>query len=68
MKALLITQCSDSLMWYRNLVGSTVPFLRQYDDCYMSREPAGYTNIIKLCDAKIVELEESSNVDLGKIL
>lgn len=68
MKALFITQCSDSLMWYRNLVGSTVPFLKQYDDCYMSLEPDGYLNIIKLCDAKIVELEELTNVDLDKIL
>ena len=46
------------MMWYRDLVGTTVPFLRQYHDCFMSREPAGYTNIVKLCDATIVELSE----------
>jgi hypothetical protein len=58
MKALLITQCSDRLMWYRNLIGVTVPFLRQYHDCFMSREPAGYANIVKLNDATIVEVSE----------
>lgn len=64
MKALLITQCSDSLLWYRNLVGTTVPFLRQYEDCYMSREPAGYANIVKICDAIIVEEEETNGDSL----
>jgi hypothetical protein len=55
---LLITKCSDSLLWYRDLVGEYVPLLREYDDCYMSREPAGYANIVRKEDAKLVEDED----------
>lgn len=58
MRELLITQCSDSLLWYRNLVGTKVPFLRQYEDCYMSREPSGFANIVKLTDAILVEVDD----------
>ena len=56
MQALKIVRCSDTLMWYRDKVGETVPLVRKYDDCYMSREPAGYLNIIRLDDAEIVEI------------
>ena len=47
MKALKLIKCSDPMMWYINKVGETVAFVREYDDCYMSREPAGYLNIVK---------------------
>ena len=56
MQALKIVRCSDTLMWYRDKVGETVQLVREYDDCYMSREPAGYLNIIRLDDAEIVEI------------
>jgi len=52
---LKIITCSDSLMWYRDLVGQEVPLLREYDDCYMSREPTGFANIVRKQDAVIVE-------------
>jgi hypothetical protein len=55
---LLITKCSDSLLWYSGLVGQYVPLLREYDDCYMSREPAGFANIVRKEDAKLVEDED----------
>lgn len=55
MKKLLITKCSDSLMWYRDLVHQTVPFVREDKDCYISREPAGYINIVLKKDASIIE-------------
>lgn len=55
---LLITGCSDPHMWYAHLVGQRVPLLRIEPDCYISREPAGYTNIVKHCDAEIVSAEE----------
>lgn len=55
MKAIRITQCSDSLMWYRNKVGHLVEFLREDDQYYWSREPAGYSNIVKKQDAEIVD-------------
>lgn len=58
MKALKIIKCSDSLMWYRKKVGQIVPLVRVHEDCYMSREPAGYLNIVSLNDAKIVEVYE----------
>jgi hypothetical protein len=56
MKALKIIQCSDPLMWYQNKVGETVQLVREYEDCYMSREPAGYLNVVRLEDAEIVEI------------
>lgn len=59
-RKLKIIKCSDSLMWYRNMVGQTVPLLREHPDCYMSREPDGYANIVKREDAIIVE-EESND-------
>jgi len=59
MKALKIIDCRDCLMWYRNHVGHIVPYLREYTDEYMSREPAGYSNIVKTHDAIVVEIEEN---------
>ena len=41
-------------MWYNNLVGQTVPLLREFDDCYMSREPEGYANIVRKDDAEVI--------------
>jgi hypothetical protein len=57
MKMLLIKSCHDSLMWYRDKVGEYVPYVRTFEDCHLSREPSGYTNVVKLQDAEIVELE-----------
>lgn len=53
-RQLKIIACSDSLLWYSDLVGQIVPLLREYDDCYMSREPSGFANIVKKQDAEIV--------------
>lgn len=61
-KSLKILKCSDSLMWYNNLIGQIVPYVREYHDCYMSREPAGFLNIVKLQDAEIIYEE----IDDGK--
>lgn len=58
MKALKITGCTDSLMWYSKRVGKLVPYLRTHSDCYMSLEPAGYKNIVHLKDAEVVEVTE----------
>lgn len=52
---LLITGCTDPLMWYANLVGQKVPFVKKFNDCYLSREPAGYSNIVKFSDAELIE-------------
>lgn len=58
MKALKIIDCSDPMMWYRNKIGHIVPLVKVHDDCYMSREPAGYLNIVKFEDAKIIEVHD----------
>ena len=52
-----IDKCSDSLLWYKELVGQLVPYLGQVDDIYWSREPAGYRNIVYMKDATIVDNE-----------
>lgn len=54
-KRLRIKQCSDSLLWYANLVGQTVPLIREIEEGYLSYEPSGYTNIVLRCDAEIEE-------------
>lgn len=56
MRALHIIKCSDSLMWYADRVGRIVPFLWEGDTYYMSREPAGYTNIVLKQDAEFIEV------------
>jgi hypothetical protein len=58
MKKLLITGCTDSLMWYDKLVHQVVPFVREEKDYYISREPAGYINIVLKKDASIIEVSE----------
>ncbi|WP_439861617.1 hypothetical protein [Pseudomonas sp. MBLB4136] len=53
-RELLITGCRDPLMWYADLVGQRVPLVRIEADCYLSREPAGWTNMVYKTDAEIV--------------
>lgn len=55
-KRLLITNCSDAMMWYANKVGKEVDFIREESDCYLSREDAGFINIVKKCDAVILNV------------
>jgi len=54
-KVLLIEQCPDSLMWYSDKVGETVPLVREETECYWSREDAGFLNRVEKEDAKIIE-------------
>lgn len=58
MKLLQITDCKDPMMWYADKVGECVPYVRTFEDCYLSREPAGYTNIVKFEDAEVVEVQD----------
>lgn len=58
MKALKIINCSDPMMWYRDMVGETVVLARATDydpNVYWSREPAGYLNIVQKQDAELIE-------------
>lgn len=60
MKVLKIKKCSDSMLWYSDLIGESVPFLREFEDCYMSREPNGYSNVVRKEDAEVVDGPEQS--------
>ena len=42
-------------MWYSRFVGERVVFIRDTGTEYMSREPAGYLNIVLYADADLVE-------------
>lgn len=66
MRKLRIIGCSDGLMWYAGLVGQLVPFLREEHDVYLSREPAGYTNIVSKADAEVVTVDlEGQPIGMG---
>ena len=54
MKVLVIKKCSDPQMWYADLIGKTVPLLREDADGYWSREPSGHTNIVRREDAEVI--------------
>lgn len=54
MKMLRITKCTDPAMWYAALVGELVPYCGEWPDGYKSREPAGYSNIVKFEDAELL--------------
>lgn len=53
-KTLLIKKCSDARYWYAHLVGQQVPLVREEAGVYISREPAGYINVVQRKDAVVV--------------
>jgi hypothetical protein len=57
---LRIIKCSDRRMWYANLVGKCVPMLGEIPEGYLSREPKGFTNIVRKEDAQLVEDEHAN--------
>lgn len=58
LRELLITGCTDPMMWYADKVGQRVPLLGIWPESgYRSREPAGYSNVVRFADAEIVEVE-----------
>jgi len=56
---LKIVDCHDSLMWYAKHIGECFPFVRMVEEGFMSREPAGYLNIVRYYDA--ILLDENDN-------
>ncbi len=56
---LKIIKCSDPLFWYCKLVGQILPLVREYDDCYMSREPDGFANIVRKEDAEVIHVRQN---------
>lgn len=61
--AIKITGCSDPMLWYADKIGEVVPFVRNLpsEGCYLSREPAGYTNIVRVIDGELIELPEDNS-------
>lgn len=59
MRKLRITGCTDGHMWYAGMVGELVELLGEDRIEYLSREPAGYVNIVKKADAEVVELQDA---------
>lgn len=59
-RCLLIVACSDPMLWYAGMVGQEVPYLGTWplEGCHKSREPAGFTNIVRMTDARIVIKEK----------
>lgn len=55
MMALRIVACADRSWWYRELVGKVVPLLQVIPEGYLSRELAGYSNVVKRQEAEIIE-------------
>lgn len=58
MQALKIKRCGDSMRWYKDLIGQTVPYLgtMRNPSEYKSREPSGLINFVQIADAEIVEI------------
>lgn len=57
---LMITGCSNSSFWYAGKVGAVVDYLGLDRDEYITREPSGFVNIVKLGDAELVDVVPST--------
>lgn len=53
-KKILVKKCDDPQMWYAQKIGQEVVFLGEDTDEYISREDAGFINIVKKKDAEII--------------
>lgn len=53
---LRITGCSNSSYWYAGKTGDVVPLLGLDRGEYLTREPGGYVNIVKVGDAEVVNV------------
>lgn len=58
-RMLMITGCSNSSFWYAGKVGAVVDYLGLDRDEYITREPSGFVNIIKVADAELVDVVPS---------
>lgn len=56
MQLLVITQCTDHLMWYSDKVGQCVPLIRDLpqERCWLARQPEGFSNIVRHADALLL--------------
>ncbi len=53
-----VIKASNPSYWYADNVGDTFPILREVQEGYMTREPAGYLNIIYKQDAEVIKEKE----------
>ena len=53
---LRITGCSNSSFWYSGKVGAVVPLIGLDAGEYVTREPSGFVNIVKIADAELVDV------------
>lgn len=60
MKVLRITNCSDPMLWYSNLIGKVIDFVMDIPEGYLSRESSGLTNIIFKDDAYVLDMDVES--------
>jgi hypothetical protein len=51
---LLIKKCNDPLFWYSKKIGKIVPYVNESHDYFLSREDAGYINIVMKSDCEII--------------
>lgn len=56
MQMLRITGCSNSSYWYADKIGAVVPFISLDGGEWVTREPSGYVNIIKVHEAELVDV------------
>ena len=61
-KVLQIVDSINPTMWYANLIGKCVPFVRDDGVTYWSREPEGFINIVEKTDAILIEVTEDGPV------
>lgn len=56
-----VEKCPDPLLWYAKHIGESFPFIREIPDekVYMTREPAGYLNIIHFEDGCVYSVEDA---------
>jgi len=61
---ILIKKCSDTSMWYADKIGQRVPYIKTLfsEKCFLSREDAGFVNVVKFDDAElVVNFEKEDN-------
>lgn len=46
-----IIKCESPMLWYFPHIGKSFKFIREDDEGYWTREPAGYLNVVRKEDA-----------------
>lgn len=56
-------------MWYAEKVGHSVVFLRDLksEKCWLSREDAGFSNIVRYVDGELIDVDNSKEESLYSV-